>query len=98
MNQSSALVRVQVFAAIVEVTPIVEVCVPQAIVDGPLKHVFLDQLAQELLNTGDVGEGGISHHAEQVLDFVRSGHVTVEIEALVALQDSVYHCCVLAVD
>lgn len=97
LNQSSSLVRIEILTPATEVATIVEICVPQAIVNRSFKHVFFDQDAKHLFDTGYVRECCISHQVEQVLDLILRRHILVEIKCMIALNNCVNDWLVLAV-
>lgn len=97
LDQSSTLVWTKILTPVTEVTTIVKVCMPQAIVNRSFKHVFFYQDSKHLFNTGDVSESCISHHVEQVLNFILRWHILVKVKCMVALNHCVNDWLVLAV-
>jgi len=82
---------------VTEVATIVKVCMPQAIVNRPFKHVFFDQHAKHLFDASYVCECCISHQVEQVLDLILRWHILIEVKCMVALNHCVNDWLVLAV-
>ena len=98
LHHDTTLIWIQLFAAILKVTPVVEVSVPQTIVDRWLKDILCDKLTQKLFNACNICERCILHHTEKILYFIRSVNISIEIKTLISLDHRIYHCLVFTVD
>lgn len=98
LNQCSTLIWIKLFTSVAEIASIVEVCMPQAIIDWPFKHILLYQNAKHLFNASYVCESGITHHGEQMFNFLLSWNILIKVQGMIALNHGINDLLVLAVD
>ena len=95
--ESATLIWAEFLTPLVDVAPIVEICMPKAVENRALEYILFDELAEQLLDAGYISKCRISHHAKQVPDFVLYAHIHAEVQAVIALNHGLHYGLILAV-